>query len=656
MTIRNTPQAASASLARIPNAALGALLEHSTDFIGLATPDGQVLFVNAAGQQLVGLDEPAQVHTTIILDYVASAGQKRFETEIWPAVLQQGHWEGEIPFRHFKTGTAIPMQHAFLVIKDEESHQSHTLAMISRSSTTSQRIETAVRDIAEGISAATGPTFFRSLMQHLAKTLAVDYAFVGAVSPEDGTRVRTVAVCADGQMAPNFEYDLRDTPCKQVTSGSLCVYPDRIQSHFPHDRLLAEMGIEGYVGTPLINSQERVIGLMVVLSRRLLDHPDLCVATLRIFATRAAAELERQQAEDAVRASEQRWRTMFENAAIGIALVDTLGHPIQSNPALQRMLDYTADELHRMSFVAFTHPEDVAKDWALVREVFTGQRDHYQIEKRYIRKDGQVLWGHLTVSAIRDADGSCPFVIGMLEDITERQQAEEQLRATSEQLRALMASLRSAREQEGVRIAREIHDELGSALTSLKWDLEEIDTTLDQRADQSQMPALRGKIGTMVERLEATMQVVRRIAADLRPHLLDDLGLETAIEWHMQQFQDRTGILCQYEGVGHPLDVDQEQSTAIFRIMQEALTNVLRHAHATRVDVTLEEEGAALVLTIRDNGRGITDDEQSGPHTLGLLGMRERAYLIEGRVDITGVEGQGTTVTLRVPRVRAQQA
>jgi signal transduction histidine kinase len=160
----------------------------------------------------------------------------------------------------------------------------------------------------------------------------------------------------------------------------------------------------------------------------------------------------------------------------------------------------------------------------------------------------------------------------------------------------------------------------------------------------------------MVERLEATMQVVRRIAADLRPHLLDDLGLETAIEWHMQQFQDRTGILCQYEGVGHPLDVDQEQSTAIFRIMQEALTNVLRHAHATRVDVTLEEEGAALVLTIRDNGRGITDDEQSGPHTLGLLGMRERAYLIEGRVDITGVEGQGTTVTLRVPRVRAQQA
>jgi PAS domain S-box-containing protein len=655
MTIHGTLEAASASLASIPDAALVALLEHSTDFIGLAAPDGQILFVNAVGQQLVGLDEPAQVRTTVVLDYVASEGQERFQTEIWPTVLQQGHWEGEIPFRHFKTGTAIPMHHSFFVIKDEESHQPHTLATISRPLTTPQRVETAVRDIAEGISAATGVTFFRSLMQYLAKTLAVEYAFVGEVSPEDNTRIRTVAVCADGQMAPNFEYDLRDTPCQQVTSGTLCVYPDHIQSHFPHDRILAEMGVEGYVGTPLVDSQERVIGLMVVLSRRSLDHPDLCVATLRIFAARAAAELERQQAEEALRASEQRWRTMFENTAMGIALVDMLGHPLQSNPALQRMLDYTADELHRMSFVTFTHPEDAAKDWALVREVFAGQRDHYQIEKRYLRKDGQVLWGNLTVSAIRDVNGSCQFVIGMLEDITERKHAEEQLQATSAQLRALMASLRSAKEQEGVRIAREIHDELGSALTSLKWDLEEIDTTLAARADQSRMPALRGKIETMVERLDATMQVVRRIAADLRPHLLDDLGLEAAIAWHMQQLQARTGLLCQYDGVGHPLDVDQEQSTTIFRIMQEALTNVLRHAHATRVDVTLEEEEAELVLTISDNGRGITDDEQSGPHTLGLLGMRERAHLIEGTVDITGIKGQGTTVTVRVPHASAQR-
>src|SRR5262245_32135642 len=512
-----------------------------------------------------------------------------------------------------------------------------------------KRVETAVRAIAEGVSAATGEAFFRSLMQYLAKTLAADYAFVGEMSPEHDNMIRTVAVYADGQIAPNFAYDLRDTPCQNVTSGTLCVYPDRIQSRFPHDRSLAEMGIEGYVGTPLCDSQGRVIGLMVMLSRCPLEHPELCVSTLRIFATRAAAELERKQAEEAVRASENRWRTMFDNAAIGIALVDAMGQPVHSNPALQRMLGYTAEELRRMSFVEFTHPDDIAKDLTLPRELFEGQRDYYQIEKRFIRKDGRVLWGHLTASAIRDRNGGCQFGVGMVEDITERKQAEEQLRATSAQLRELMASLRSAREQEGIRIAREIHDELGSALTSLRWDLEEIDKTIAAVKDRSLMSALRDKIETMVGLIDTTIHAVRRISSELRPHILDDLGLAAAIEWQTQQFQARTGILCQYDGSGEHLDLDQEQSTAIFRIFQEALTNVLRHAQATRVDVTLEEEEAELVLRIRDNGRGITEGEQGGPSALGLLGMRERAHIIGGRVDFTGIRGQGTMVTLRVP-------
>src|SRR5262245_28894627 len=245
----------------------------------------------------------------------------------------------------------------------------------SRPLTKYQRAATAVRAIAEGVSAATGDAFFRSLMQYLAQTLAADYAFVGALSPEPDNMIRTVAVYADGQLAPNFAYDLRNTPCQQVTNGAFCVYPDRIQSRFPHDRSLAQMGIEGYVGIPLGDSQGRVIGLMVMLSRRPLAHPELSVSTLRIFATRAAAELERRQAEEAVRASENRWRTMFDNAAIGIALVDAMGQAVHSNPALQRMLGYTAAELRRMSFVEFTHPDDTDKDWALVRERFESQRD-----------------------------------------------------------------------------------------------------------------------------------------------------------------------------------------------------------------------------------------------------------------------------------------
>jgi PAS domain S-box-containing protein len=318
------------------------------------------------------------------------------------------------------------------------------------------------------------------------------------------------------------------------------------------------------------------------------------------------------------------------------------------------MLGYTAEELRRMSFVEFTHPDDTDKDWALARELFEGQRDYYQIEKRFIRKDGRVLWGHLTASAIRDGNGGWQFGVGMVEDITERKQAEAQLRATSAQLRALMASLQSAREQEGIRIAREIHDELGSALTSLRWDLEAIAKTIAEVEDRPLIPALRDKIGTMVDLIDTTIHIVRRISSELRPPILDDLGLAAAIEWQTQQFQARSGIMCRYDGSGEYLDLDQEQSTAIFRIFQEALTNVLRHAQATRVDVTLEEEGAALVLKIRDNGRGITEGEKDGARTLGLLGMRERAYLIGGTVDLSGIRGQGTTVTLRVPHCSAQ--
>src|SRR5215467_12081671 len=197
---------------------------------------------------------------------------------------------------------------------------SDTLAPISRTSTKHKQVETAVQAIAEGVSAATGEAFFRSLMQYLARTLAADYVFVGAVSPEHTNMIRTVAVYADGQLAPNFAYDLRYTPCKNVTSGTLCVYPESIQTLFPHDRALAEMGIEGYVGTPLCDSQERVIGLMVMLSRHPLEHPELWASTLRIFATRAAAELERKQAEEALCLSEERFTKAFHASPEPIAI------------------------------------------------------------------------------------------------------------------------------------------------------------------------------------------------------------------------------------------------------------------------------------------------------------------------------------------------
>jgi signal transduction histidine kinase len=234
-------------------------------------------------------------------------------------------------------------------------------------------------------------------------------------------------------------------------------------------------------------------------------------------------------------------------------------------------------------------------------------------------------------------------------EITERNRAEKKLKATSEQLRALSAALQSTREEERTRIARELHDELGSALTGLRWDLEEIDGLLSAAATKTDMVELPEKIATILRLVDDMVDAVRRISSELRPSILDDMGLVATIEWAAKQFEVRTGIIARFESSVENIELTREQSTAIFRIFQEALTNVLRHADATRIDVTMKEQKGTFVLQVRDNGKGMREADKSGTETLGLVGMRERAHLIRGEVSITSAKGQGTVVTVQVP-------
>ncbi len=224
----------------------------------------------------------------------------------------------------------------------------------------------------------------------------------------------------------------------------------------------------------------------------------------------------------------------------------------------------------------------------------------------------------------------------------DHERAEEKLRASHEQLRALTNHLHSVREDERTRIARQVHDELGQALTGLKLDLAWLAGKLGGAA------ALRRKVQDMSAHIDATIHTVRDIATELRPGVLDSLGLVAAIEWQASDFKRRTGIACTASTDVSEALLDPNLATVCFRIFQETLTNIIRHAQATRVEVLLTRSEDFFVLTVRDNGRGVSEREINA-RAIGLIGMKERAAQIGGEVFFFGLPSQGTTMTLRVP-------
>ena len=233
-------------------------------------------------------------------------------------------------------------------------------------------------------------------------------------------------------------------------------------------------------------------------------------------------------------------------------------------------------------------------------------------------------------------------------ELAERSLTEQRLRASEENLRALAAHLQSVREEERIHIAREIHDELGQALTGLKFDINTLAKSCSTGGE-----AMAEKTQGLCQSIDRIINSVRRIASGLRPEVLDEIGLAAAVEWQAREFSRRTGIRCVVEISPGFTDPDAERSTALFRIFQELLTNVARHAHATKVAVHLADS-EALALKVEDNGRGIQEQEFESPRSLGFLGLRERVLAFGGSIDVKGQEGKGTTVSVSIPSLVQQ--
>jgi PAS domain S-box-containing protein len=337
---------------------------------------------------------------------------------------------------------------------------------------------------------------------------------------------------------------------------------------------------------------------------------------------------------------------LFEQAPQAVILMSADYKVVRVNRDFTRLFGYGPKEAIGRPLRELIVPEELQDEVRQFKDMLArGERVEVEAVRR--RKDGSRLYVsivHVPVSL----PGGQVATYAIYRDITEPKKAEEKIRVAGVRLRALSARLESAREEEGRRIAREIHDELGSALTSLRWDMETLDQTLADSANGPQLQESREKIKAMIKLTDSVVQTVRRISSELRPPILDDLGLSAAVEWQAEEFQTRTGIVCYCDCPLDKPNLNQAQATAVFRILQEALTNVLRHAEATRVDIKLTEEPGRFLMTIADNGRGITEAEKSVDGSFGLLGMRERAELIGGSVEIEGIEGSRTTITISI--------
>lgn len=335
---------------------------------------------------------------------------------------------------------------------------------------------------------------------------------------------------------------------------------------------------------------------------------------------------------------------ILQNVRDSIIVTDPAGQVRFWSRGAEGVFGYTAEEMLGQS-IAILYPdaEDARQNLPgdLQRALSGGDASG---ESRRRRKDGSIVWIDSKRVVLRDARGTVIGVLAVARDVNERKRVSEELLASHEQLRDLAHRLRSVREQERTVMARQIHDELGQALSALHLDVAWLRARL---SDEDVV--LAEKMRSMAALIETSIGRVRNLATELRPAVLDSLGLLAAIEWETQQFTRRTGIPCTHALPPDPPAVDADRSTDVFRILQEALTNVARHAGAHEVLVSLRFRRNALLLSVSDDGRGITAAEIASPQALGLVGMRERALLWDGAVEWRARDGGGTVVDLRLP-------
>ncbi len=404
-----------------------------------------------------------------------------------------------------------------------------------------------------------------------------------------------------------------------------------------------------WLGVPLIVDR-KTIGVMVVQDY---SNPEAYgyqeKQMLEFVSNEVALAIERKRSEGQIRI----FAHAFESTSELISITDINNRFTFVNESFLKTYGYSQEEILGKTpdtLGSNLNPTNIHQQ--ILEE--TEKHEGWSTELINRKKNGTEFPVSLSTSTIKDPDGKVIGYIGVAENISERKAAEQQLKQSSEQVHNLASRLQLAREEESIRIAREIHDELGQKLTGIKIDLSFFEEMISKNGVKLSDDALKTKIKSMNSLIDSAIQSVRKTAAELRPTVLDTLGLLDAIDWQAKEFKDRTGVDCKCLLDDELSHIGSSCSTALFRIVQESLTNIARHANASTVTISLKTMNDNLFLEIEDNGKGILESEAKKTNSFGVLGMRERVIPFDGSFEIKGTGKKGTVVQVIIPMLNTK--
>jgi PAS domain S-box-containing protein len=357
-----------------------------------------------------------------------------------------------------------------------------------------------------------------------------------------------------------------------------------------------------------------------------------------------------RQQRDELRASQERWRLVFENSAIGIVAAEPPpGKIVEANRAFQELVGYTNQELMMLSYRDITHEADIARGEEVIQQLLSGTKGEVQLEKRYRHKDGRFIWVRATGTVVPGSDRSPRYLLGLVEDITDRKTAQQELDASVSQLRALAGRLMQAQDDERRRIAQMLHETTAQDLAALKMHLARLNRTASHLIETD-----RAALTESISLAEQSITEIRTLSYLLHPPFLDEAGLLSALRWYAAGFAERSAIQVDLDLPESFERLPLDTETALFRIVQESLINIHRHAGSETARIRLRRDAETLVLEIEDRGHGIPNASLkhilggAGVAGVGVAGMSERVEQLGGRLEITSGD-HGTTVRVRLP-------